>query len=175
MPSHCQAKIPHSVVKHTRAYLLMQCNLHVKENRRDVKCIFITFVNHVLGSQTFFFDVSSAGPSSEQMEELWVMCGFICSKWSYTTGGKMVTRKLFTLTLYSGKFTVSTQLIKPNYLVTPTRQECHDTCKHMLHACPVLGNHGFVRHVLASMQFLAGQMWIKVFVEFYRILILVVT
>lgn len=56
----------------------------------------------------FFFDVLSAGPSSEQMEELWVMCGFICSKWSYTTGGKMVTRKLFTLTLYSGKFTVST-------------------------------------------------------------------
>ena len=38
-------------------------------------------------------DVSSVSPSSERLEELWVVCGFICRKWSYTIGGNMVTRK----------------------------------------------------------------------------------
>ena len=38
-------------------------------------------------------DISSVSPSSERLEELWVVCGFICIKWSYTIGGNMVTRK----------------------------------------------------------------------------------
>ena len=28
-------------------------------------------------------DVSSVSPSSERLEKLWVVCGFICKKWSY--------------------------------------------------------------------------------------------
>ena len=32
-------------------------------------------------------DVSSVSPSSERLEELWVVCGFICRKWSYAIGG----------------------------------------------------------------------------------------
>ena len=28
-------------------------------------------------------DVSSVSPSSERLEDLWVVCGFICRKWSY--------------------------------------------------------------------------------------------
>ena len=27
-------------------------------------------------------NVSSISPSSERLEELWVVCGFICSKWA---------------------------------------------------------------------------------------------
>ena len=38
-------------------------------------------------------DVLSVSPSSERLEELWVVCGFICRKWSYAIGGNMVTRK----------------------------------------------------------------------------------
>ena len=38
-------------------------------------------------------DISSVSPSSERLEELWVVCGFICRKWSYAIGGNMVTRK----------------------------------------------------------------------------------
>ena len=38
-------------------------------------------------------DVSSVSPSSERLEELWVVCGFICRKWSYAIGGNMVTRE----------------------------------------------------------------------------------
>ena len=38
-------------------------------------------------------DASSVSPSSELLEELWVVCGFICSKWGYIIGGSMVTRK----------------------------------------------------------------------------------
>ena len=38
-------------------------------------------------------DVSSISPSSEWMEELWVVCGFIWRKWSYTIGGNIATRK----------------------------------------------------------------------------------
>ena len=38
-------------------------------------------------------DVSSVSPSSERLEELWVMFGFICRKWSYAIGGNRVTRK----------------------------------------------------------------------------------
>ena len=38
-------------------------------------------------------DVSSVSPSSERLEELWVVCGFICRKWSYVIGGNTVTRK----------------------------------------------------------------------------------
>ena len=32
-------------------------------------------------------DVSSVSPSSGRLEELWVVCGFICRKWSYPFGG----------------------------------------------------------------------------------------
>ena len=39
--------------------------------------------------------VSSVGPSSERMEELWVVCVFLSRKWSYANGEKMVTRKKF--------------------------------------------------------------------------------
>ena len=38
-------------------------------------------------------DVSSVSPSSERLEELWVVCGFLYWKWSYAIGGSMVTRK----------------------------------------------------------------------------------
>ena len=38
-------------------------------------------------------EVSSVSPSSERLEELWVVYGFICRKWSYAIGGNMVTRK----------------------------------------------------------------------------------
>ena len=38
-------------------------------------------------------DVSSVSPSPERLEELWVVRGFICRKWSYAIGGNMVTRK----------------------------------------------------------------------------------
>ena len=38
-------------------------------------------------------DLSSVSPSSERSEELWVVCVFICRKWSYVIGGNMVTRK----------------------------------------------------------------------------------
>ena len=38
-------------------------------------------------------DVSSVSPSSELLEELWVVFGFICRKWSYAIGGSMVTRE----------------------------------------------------------------------------------
>ena len=37
-------------------------------------------------------DVSRVSPSSERLEELRVVCGFICRKWSNATGGNMVTR-----------------------------------------------------------------------------------
>ena len=38
-------------------------------------------------------DVSSASPSSERLEELWVVCRFICKKLCYAINGNMVTRK----------------------------------------------------------------------------------
>ena len=38
-------------------------------------------------------DVSSVSSSSERLEELWVVCGFICRQWSYAIGGNVVTRK----------------------------------------------------------------------------------
>ena len=38
-------------------------------------------------------DVSSVSPSSERMEELWVVCGFIWRKWSYAIGGNIVDEK----------------------------------------------------------------------------------
>jgi len=37
-------------------------------------------------------DVSSVGPSSERMEGLWVVCGFIWRKWSYAIGWNIVTK-----------------------------------------------------------------------------------
>ena len=42
--------------------------------------------------------VSSVSPSSEQLKELWVVCVFICRKFSYPIGGNMAKRnknKLF--------------------------------------------------------------------------------
>ena len=38
-------------------------------------------------------DVSSVNPSSERLEELWVVFVFRGRKWSYVIGGCMVTRK----------------------------------------------------------------------------------
>ena len=38
-------------------------------------------------------NVWSVSPLSERLEELWVVCGFICRKWSYAIGGNIVTRK----------------------------------------------------------------------------------
>ena len=38
-------------------------------------------------------DVSSVSPSSERMEELWVVCWFIWRKWSYAIGGNTATRR----------------------------------------------------------------------------------
>ena len=35
-------------------------------------------------------NVWSVSPLSERLEELWVVCGFICRKWSYAIGGSMV-------------------------------------------------------------------------------------
>ena len=34
-------------------------------------------------------DVSSISPSPERLGELWVVCGFVCRKWSRAIGGKM--------------------------------------------------------------------------------------
>ena len=31
-------------------------------------------------------DVSGVSPSSERLEELWVVCAFLCRKWSYAIG-----------------------------------------------------------------------------------------
>ena len=44
-------------------------------------------------AKSLMADILSVSPLSEQLEELWVVCGFICKKWSYTIGGNMVTRK----------------------------------------------------------------------------------
>ena len=38
-------------------------------------------------------DVWSVSPSSEPMEELWVVCGFIWRKWSYAIAWNIVTGK----------------------------------------------------------------------------------
>ena len=38
-------------------------------------------------------DISSVSPSSERLEELWVVCGFLSRKWSYVIGGNILTRK----------------------------------------------------------------------------------
>ena len=38
-------------------------------------------------------NVSSVSPSSERLEELWIVCGFICKKLGYAINGNMVTRK----------------------------------------------------------------------------------
>ena len=40
--------------------------------------------------QSLKADVLSVSPLSEQLEEWWVVCGFICRKWSYTIGGSLV-------------------------------------------------------------------------------------
>ena len=40
--------------------------------------------------QSLKADVLSVSPSSERSEEWWVVCGFICRKWSYTIGGSLV-------------------------------------------------------------------------------------
>ena len=37
--------------------------------------------------------VSSVSPSSERLEELWVVCVFICSKWTHAIVGNMARRK----------------------------------------------------------------------------------
>ena len=50
-------------------------------------------------------DVPSVSPSSERMEELWVVCGFIWRKWSYAIGGNIATRKTWKLVEWkAGKF-----------------------------------------------------------------------
>ena len=36
---------------------------------------------------------SSISPSSERLEELCVVCGFVCRKWGYVIGGSMMMRK----------------------------------------------------------------------------------
>ena len=36
---------------------------------------------------------SSVSPSSERMEGLWVVCGFIWREWSYAIGWNVVMRK----------------------------------------------------------------------------------
>ena len=36
-------------------------------------------------------NVSSVGPLSGWLEDLWVVCGFICRKWSYAFGGNTMT------------------------------------------------------------------------------------
>ena len=36
-------------------------------------------------------DVSSVSPSSERIEELWVVCGLYIERWSYATGWCLVT------------------------------------------------------------------------------------
>ena len=38
-------------------------------------------------------DVSSVGPSSEQIEELWVACGLYAEIWSHATGWYVALRK----------------------------------------------------------------------------------
>ena len=43
--------------------------------------------------KSFKADVLSVSPSSEHMDELWVVCMFKCRRWSYTNGVNMVTRK----------------------------------------------------------------------------------
>ena len=35
-------------------------------------------------------DVSSVSPSPERLEELWILCGSTCRKWSYAICGNMV-------------------------------------------------------------------------------------
>ena len=41
--------------------------------------------------QSLKADFSSVSPSSVRLKELWVVCGFICRKWSYPIGGNMAT------------------------------------------------------------------------------------
>ena len=38
-------------------------------------------------------DVSSVSPSSEQMKDLWVVCGLYSAEWSCAIGGSMATWK----------------------------------------------------------------------------------
>ena len=47
-----------------------------------------TFLQHqqakLAGVKAKKADILSISPSSEQLEELWVVCGFISRKWNYT-------------------------------------------------------------------------------------------
>ena len=43
--------------------------------------------------KSFKADVLSVSPSSEHMDELWVVCMLKCRRWSYNNGVNMVTRK----------------------------------------------------------------------------------
>ena len=48
-------------------------------------------IGHFIEFKSWRFACNS--PSSEQLEELWVVCVFIGRKWSYAIGGNMVMRK----------------------------------------------------------------------------------
>ena len=41
-------------------------------------------IENILTTSTKKADVLSISPCSEQLEELWVVCGFIRRKWNYT-------------------------------------------------------------------------------------------
>ena len=49
-----------------------------------------TYISHLESLKAV---VSSVSPSSERLEELWVVCGFLSRKWSYVIGGNILTRK----------------------------------------------------------------------------------
>ena len=64
--------------------------------------------------QSLKADVSSVSPSSVRLKELWVVCGFICRKWSYHIGGNMATT-LFPTSRHFWKLqNTSTKMYLPN-------------------------------------------------------------
>ena len=70
--------------------------------------------------QSLKADVSSVSPSSVRLKELWVVCGFICRKWSYPIGGNMATT-LFPTSRHFGKpQNTSTKMYLPNGRSIPT-------------------------------------------------------
>ena len=81
--------------------------MSVGEYNRVIKCYHLSWNCKWATVKSLKSDVSSISTSSEQLEELWVECGFICRNWSYAIGGN----KLLEWTAF-----VDTMGIKSAYL-----------------------------------------------------------
>ena len=50
----------------------------------------LSYFRGISRAKSLMADILSVSPLTERLEELWVVCGFICRKWSYTIGGSLV-------------------------------------------------------------------------------------